>query len=261
MQNYVFAIPLFILGWVSGALLDYLADILPIRRQSCEPFCLKCGKPMQWKNYFFWPRKCPHCNSRRPWRTWIVEVLTVVGVFWLWIAPPHKIGFVIGLALLLYFGLIVIIDIERHMILQWVCLAGVAFGVIVGTWLNGLEEAIIGGVIGFVTMLVLYYAGKVILKWIARRRTDANSQNKDALGLGDVILGGIIGLLLGYKVILTGLVVAVLIGSLYSLVYLLMLFITRRYKILTMIPYGPFLIASAIFILYIPNASTVLSAL
>ncbi len=189
-----------------------------------------------------------------------MEILAVVGAVWLWMTPPYKIGFVVGLALLLYFGLIVIIDIEHRLILQWICLAGGIIGVVIGTWINGFFEAIIGGVIGFGTMLVLYFAGKLILKLIARKRTGVSQGKKEALSLGDVILGGIIGLMLGYKVILTALVIAVFIGSIYSLVYLVIMVTTRRYRMLSMIPYGPFLIASTVFLLYFPKAAAVLAA-
>jgi leader peptidase (prepilin peptidase)/N-methyltransferase len=254
------AIPVLLLGWACGAFLNYLADILPISRPTAAPFCTSCGESMCWRNYFLWPRKCVFCNALRPWRTWIVEILAVIGAAWLWLSPPDHFGFVPGLALLLYFGLIVIIDIEYRMILHWVSLAGCVIGLSVGIWMHGISETFFGGVIGFVTMLVLYFAGNLILRLITRKPKDAGEGKREALGFGDVILGGIIGLMLGYKVILTGLAVAVLIGSVYSLLYLVLLVTTRRYRMLTMIPYGPFLIASALFMLYFPKVAAALTA-
>jgi prepilin signal peptidase PulO-like enzyme (type II secretory pathway) len=253
------AILVIITGWASGALLNYLADILPLQRRSFAPVCVKCGKPMSWKNYFIWPRQCASCHSLRPWRTWIVELVALVGVVLLWFEPPAHLGFIAGLALLLYFGLIVIIDIEHRLILHTLSIAGGILGCGLGAWMHGFTETLLGGAIGFATMLVLAYAGKVILKLLTRRRAGTGEARDEALGFGDVILGGIVGLLLGYQVILTGLVVAVFIGSIYSFLYLILLVITRRYQRLSMIPYGPFLIASAVFILYFANAPALLA--
>lgn len=262
MDGFVFPILALLLGWASGVLLNYLADTLPLERRSAAPVCLKCGKPMDLKNYFLWPRKCASCSARRSWRTWIVEILAAGGGLWLWLAPPDRLGFVLGLALLMYCGLIVIIDVEHRLILHTVSLAGAIFGFGIGIWMHGVWEALLGGATGFGAMLLLYYAGKGILKIISKNMPPSGGSDevKEALGFGDVILGGIIGLLLGYQMILTGLVVAVFIGCIYSFLYLFLLVITRHYKMLNMIPYGPFLVASAVILLYFPEAAAVLAA-
>ncbi len=256
MAFYTLLVSIMILGWAGGALLNYLADLVPTRRETAVPFCTKCGKPMAWKNYLLWPRKCTFCKSSRSWRTWFVELLAMGSALWLWLSPPVHLGFVVGLALLLYFGLIVMIDIEHHLVLLWMCLVGGVIGLAVGAWTNGILETIIGGVVGFITMLVLFYAGKLLLKWLTRKQKDEGKRNDEALGFGDVILGGVVGLLLGYKVILTGLVIAIFIGSLYSIIYLFVLLVTRRYHKLTMIPYGPFLIAGTLVLLYFPGVAS-----
>jgi leader peptidase (prepilin peptidase)/N-methyltransferase len=259
MQYPIMLVPVLFVGWVSGAFLNYLADILPYGSRSATPFCTKCGRQMTWKNYFLWPRRCGFCDTRRSRRTWIVETLALVAAVWLWLAPPDRFGFFVGLFLLMYFGLIVIIDIEHRLILHWVSLTGLIIGIGLGVWTHGISQTIFGGVIGFGTMLVLFYAGKLILKLITRKQAGAGEEQREALGFGDVILGGIIGLILGLNVILWGLVFAVFIGSIYSFFYLVSLVISKRYKTLSMIPYGPFLIASAVFILYFPKVAAVLT--
>jgi prepilin signal peptidase PulO-like enzyme (type II secretory pathway) len=296
MGSYLYPVLALLFGWACGILLNYLADTLPLEKWSAAPVCLKCGRPMDLKNYCLWPRKCTSCGTRRSWRTWIVEILAASGGLWLWLAPPDRLGFVVGLALLMYCGLIVIIDIEHRSILHTVSMAGAILGFGIGVWMHGAWETLLGGVIGFGTMLLLFYAGKGILKIIGMNksisensrasaylgvrseashtqisdinnfRTDTKpgsaetEEVKEALGFGDVILGGIIGLMLGYQMILTGLVVAVFIGCIYSFLYLFLLVITRQYKMLSMIPYGPFLVASAVILLYFPEAARVLAA-
>lgn len=71
-----------------------------------------------------------------------------------------------------------------------------------------------------------------------------------ALGFGDVNLSGVLGLMLGWPIILFGLGVAVLIGGAVSLVYIIVKLITRRYQALMALPYGPFLVLGAVLFIY-----------
>jgi hypothetical protein len=57
-------------------------------------------------------------------------------------------------------------------------------------------------------------------------------------------------LILGWPGIVLGLVVAVLAGGVVSILYLIYMMITDRLKAFSAIPYAPFLILSAFFLLY-----------
>jgi leader peptidase (prepilin peptidase)/N-methyltransferase len=72
-----------------------------------------------------------------------------------------------------------------------------------------------------------------------------------ALGFGDVNFAGILGLLLGWPGISAGLLFTVLAGGLISLLIILGMLITKKYKAFTAIPYAPFLILSAFYLLYL----------
>jgi len=63
-----------------------------------------------------------------------------------------------------------------------------------------------------------------------------------------------LGLLLGWPGIVAGLVLAILLGGVISLFYLLVMLVLRKYKAFTAIPYGPFLVASAILLLFFKDA-------
>jgi leader peptidase (prepilin peptidase) / N-methyltransferase len=86
------------------------------------------------------------------------------------------------------------------------------------------------------------------MKMVARKR--GQMIDDVALGFGDVNLSGVLGLMLGWPLILVGLVVAVLIGGVVSLVYILIKLITRKYHAFMALPYGPFLITGAIVLIY-----------
>jgi leader peptidase (prepilin peptidase)/N-methyltransferase len=246
-----------LLGWAGGALVNYLADVLPLNMRLAAPGCLSCGKPLPLANYLVWPRRCPACGRHRTWRTWVVELLAVGVALWLWQSPPQRLGFVLGLALLVYFGLVAVIDLEHRLILLPLSLAGVALGLAAGTWLQwqktgSLGQAValtlLGGAAGFAVMLLLYFLGGLFARWAARRKGEIIDE--EALGFGDVHLGLILGLFLGWPAILIGLVTGIFFGGVAGFLYLIVLWIAGRHRWFAAIPYGPYLIAGAVFLLY-----------
>ena len=238
-----------LLGLIGGVIVNYFSDVLPTRRKLVAPFCIYCQSPQPISNYFFWPRRCDECGKRRKNRTWIVELLYIITTLWLWINPPQNLGFEIGYMLLLYFGVVVVIDIEHHLILHPVSLVGGVIGFIIGVWLHGFIPTVIGGAAGFTLMLLLYILGYQFSKLIYR--FNKKTITDDALGFGDVMLGGVLGLLLGWPGIILGLVLAILMAGLFSLLYIIIMLILGRYRSLTAIPYGPFMVAGTASLLFL----------
>jgi prepilin signal peptidase PulO-like enzyme (type II secretory pathway) len=166
----------------------------------------------------------------------------------MWIFPPDKLGFYTGLILLGYFAVIVIIDIEHRIILHPVSLFGILICGGIGIWLHGVFRTFIGGLTGFGLMLLLYYLGIIVVRIRAKTRIDLTE--REALGFGDVNLAGLMGLILGWPAILVGLVLAILSAGLVSFFYVLLTLVQHRYSANLAIPYGPFLILGAVFLLY-----------
>ncbi len=241
----------FLLGLLAGELVNYLADTLPYRRRITAPFCPVCGSELSWHNYFIWPRRCHVCGTRRLWRIWIVDVIATITAVWLWLSPPNNLNFLTGFLVLIYFGLVTVIDLEHRLILHPVSVAGAILGLIIGIWSHGLLPTIIGGVAGFGIMFILYMMGNFFVKLMSRRQ--GKEIEEDALGFGDVNLSGVLGLILGWPGILVGLILAILIGGFVSLVYMIGMLVTRRFQFFRAIPYGPFLITGATLILFFRN--------
>jgi leader peptidase (prepilin peptidase)/N-methyltransferase len=237
-----------IFGWLVGVLVNYLSDILPIKRRLGSPICVACHDPMPALNYLLWPRRCPECWSRRPWRVWVVEVMYIVAAVWFWQNPPHLLPFWPGFLLLAFFGVVFVIDMEHRLILHMVSIFGAVLGLLLGIYMRGLWMTLLGGVVGYGLMLGLYWFGGVFANWLARRRGEVLTEV--ALGFGDVNLAGVLGLLLGWPGIIAGLLLAIIIGGVVSILYLLLMVILRRYHTFMAIPYGPFMVISAIFLLF-----------
>jgi prepilin signal peptidase PulO-like enzyme (type II secretory pathway) len=189
-----------ILGWISGVIINYVSDVLPHRRRLVAPFCTNCEKPQPFFNYFLWPRKCPYCDHKRTFRSWIVEILTILAALWLWTQPNLVLGFWLSILVVIYFGTVVIIDLEHHLIMHPVSLVGSILGLIIGIQLHGVINTLLGGLAGFGAMLGLYLFGVLFARYVVRR--NQAGFNDEALGFGDVILGGILGLFLGWPGIL-----------------------------------------------------------
>jgi leader peptidase (prepilin peptidase)/N-methyltransferase len=251
MMMSEFLLP-FLVGWISGAVINYLSDTLPATRRLSRPFCLVCGTKIGLSNYFIWPRRCNECGEPRPGRVWMVELILIFSSIWLWKNSPADLGFWTGIVLLAYFILVTVIDLEHRLILHITSLAGLLFGLWVGIRLHGFVPTFVGGVAGFVLMLALYYSGFLYLR-ISRKLRGTDPGETEALGFGDVNLSGVIGLLLGWPGILLGLILAILLAGFVSLFYLLYLLASRRYHPNSALPYGPFLAISAVILLYLRN--------
>jgi prepilin signal peptidase PulO-like enzyme (type II secretory pathway) len=164
--------------------------------------------------------------------------------------------------ILIYFGIITIIDLEHRLILHPTSLFGAALGVIVGTYiyskkfslLASVGQSLLGGLIGFGVMFLLYQLGTLVTRYRARKMQAAGQADdeEEALGGGDVYLLGVLGLMVG-PLVTAVLVYGVLLGGLVSIILLIMLLIQRRYSsdaLMLFIPYGPYFIMVAFIKLF-----------
>ncbi|MCB9136129.1 MAG: prepilin peptidase [Anaerolineales bacterium] len=242
-----------LLGLFSGMLVNYLADILPVRRRFAPPICLNCGQRFALANYLFWPRRCEHCHQRRTRRMWVVEILGAVLALWLVYAPEanQRLGILLGSVVLIYFAMIVVIDYEHRLILHPTSWFGVLLGLVVGIKLNGVSATLLGGAVGYGVMYVLYYLGALFTKLMARLQ--GRTIDEVALGFGDVNLTGVLGLMVGWPLMLVALFLSVLTAGLMGGLLLLSKMVSRKYRsFMVAMPYGPFLILGAFLMLFLP---------
>lgn len=252
-MDFILAIPL-LLGWLSGWLVNYLADVLPFSHKLSRPVCVACQTTFGWADILLF-RNCPNCGKRRGPRTLIVQAVMTVAPVLIWIFPGQSLPFPLAFILLVYLAVVLLIDLEHRLILHPVSIAGAVLGLGIGIFLRGRQSipdgiisTLLGGAAGFGIMLVFYFFGELFVKQMSKKR--GLSADEVALGFGDVNLSGILGLLLGWRVIFACLFFAILAGGLVSLVIIVGMLIAKKYKTFTAIPYAPFLIISAFYFLF-----------
>ena len=174
----------------------------------------------------------------------------ILASIFIWYYPPAQLNYILGLLVLTYFGVVVVIDLEHRLILHPVSLVGALLGLIVGTIAHGLTATLLGGLAGLVIMGFLYFVGTLFAKYRAKKL--GRDDDEEALGFGDVILAGVLGLMLGWPFIWFGLLLGILAGGLISIIVITYLLITKKYQTMSFfIAYGPYLILGAALVMFI----------
>ncbi|MFT3895226.1 MAG: prepilin peptidase [Anaerolineales bacterium] len=196
----------------------------------------------------------------------MVQLLTVASFVYLWLFPSKALGIPLGMIVLVYFGIITVIDLEHRLILHSTSIVGAVIALIAGIYLNsrlhgnnllvGAGYSLLGGAFGFGIMFLFYQLGAVVARYRARKLQAAGQADDDeeALGGGDVFLLGVLGLMLGWPIIWDTLLLGILLGGLVSFLFLTVLIVRRKYSseaLMTFIPYGPYFIAGAFFKLFL----------
>ena len=245
-----------LLGLITGGGINAMADSLPYLRKPALPRCPHCGQarpPAAWLGLTAGALRawhCPQCAQPRGYRTIVVELASILGALLLYWRDPSAASFWPGTLVGAVFLLIMVIDIEHRLILEAISVPSmVIFGLIgIIDPARGIGKTLIGGLAGFAFVLLLYFLGSLFSRLMARVR--GRELEEVAFGFGDVMLAAVIGLIVGYPGVIVALFLGVFTAGFYSLIYLLVAMLRRRYTPFMAIPYGPFLILGASFVYY-----------
>jgi leader peptidase (prepilin peptidase)/N-methyltransferase len=238
-------------GVVGGLLVNLLADTLPREQWRWRAgACPKCDAALPVWRYV--PvigsvrlgRHCPQCQERLPRRHFWVDLAAPVLLLcifwrvatsppgWLPVGPLFALYGVVSLALLLIF----VIDFEHHLILDVVTyplivvLLGLGFAFSHHVLFFMLVGALIAGSL---------FGGLYLIAYLV--------YHTDALGLGDVKLAVLVGLLIGWPQIIPALFYGCLMGAAVGMLLLMSGKANRQ----TMIPLGTGLSAGAFLALFL----------
>jgi leader peptidase (prepilin peptidase)/N-methyltransferase len=140
-------------------------------------------------------------------------------------------------------------DIEARVVLHPVSIAGAVIGLADGWYSWGLVSRLLGGLFGFCFMYVIYWIGIKLSRYTAKKRGEEIEE--EPMGFGDVNLSGVLGLTLGWPGVVAGLMLGILAGGAFSLLFIIQKMISKEFKLFQTIPYAPFLVIGAVIIILI----------
>jgi prepilin signal peptidase PulO-like enzyme (type II secretory pathway) len=234
-------------GCLVGLLINTLADVLPAARRLSLPTCPECDGVYAFKDYVLaW--RCAQCGRRHPARHGVVLVVSVAACVALVLFPVSGLPWLAWLPLLVFLGVIFVIDLEQRLVLFQTSLFGLGLCLVYGWVLHGLSSTLLGGLAGFAIMLAFFLLGALFSRIVGLLR--GKKVGEVAFGFGDVFAGTFLGLLTGWPLIAGAIVIGLLVFSAFSIVYLGVLLATKRYRAFgNPLPLTPFLILGAVVML------------
>lgn len=238
-------------GYIAGAMVSLVSDWFYVRRQFLGDFTVDELHKAGWVKYLAWPffvRTVPFTHKIR---VLLVEVVYIMLAWWMWFYTPERVELWWGIPVLIYFGVVIVMDMEYRVVLHPISIAGAILGVLVGIYLRGVWVTLLGGVAGFSVMFLLYKLGEFFMNWVNRRRDEM--VDEVALGYGDVNMAGVVGLFLGWPPIILGLLVAIFSAGVVSILFIVISLVIRRFRAFAAMPYAPFLALAALVMLFFPQ--------
>jgi leader peptidase (prepilin peptidase)/N-methyltransferase len=232
MYTVQLSILIILLGLVIGSFLNVCIYRIPLNRTDVKgrSLCPACGNVIPWYlnipvfSYIFLRGRCKSCGAPISFRYPLVEILNALLTYGAFL----RFGFTVpALLAAAFFAILIVvsfIDLDHQIIPDGLAVCILILGVFnffYGTFVFGESWTVyVFGI--FAASLPLYLLGLLF---------------PDSLGGGDVKLMAAAGLFLGWKLIL----LALLLGDFIALIYVLALFVQRKFRRETPIPFGPFL--------------------
>lgn len=222
-----------LLGLFVGSFLNVCIDRLPRGQSIINPpsHCSTCNHKLGILDLvplfsYLWLRgRCRSCRARIPTRIPVVEGAT--GLLFTFLYWKFGLGLELGISLIYASLLIVIfvIDLEHQLVLDKVTYPAMALALAFSFFWPGLGviSALQGGVLGLAIMA---------LPFVLYRR---------GMGMGDIKLGALVGLMSGFPLVFVALLLAMISGGLVAAILL----ISGIKKRTDPIPFAPFLATSA----------------
>ncbi len=238
-----------VLGFGAGILVNLLADALPQDRPALPARCTACGGQASFINKYVFFEKCKACQAAAGVRRWLVQLGLPFAFLLLWFFPPRNLNPVLAMGILTYILVVFVIDVEHREVITITSLAGLILAAVTGFIYRGISDTLLGGAVGLAVMLVFYWLGKLFIALLSRVKGEA--VDEVALGMGDVHISLILGLFVGWPMVLFLLMLAILGGGVVSAGIILVQKLRKRYQPLAAIPYTPFLLVAGAVLLYL----------
>lgn len=233
-------------GLVIGSFLNVVIHRLPRGMSVVRPrsSCPHCGAPIAWYDnlpvlsYLALRGRCRHCRAPIALRYPLVEVATAA----LLVAVSLRFGASLAGAEAAVFALLLlplgVIDLEHHLLPDWLTLPGIALGLAFSAagGLVTVGNALVGALLGAALPLLVIVLYRLI-------------RGVEGMGLGDVKLLAMIGGFLGWR----GVLLTLCLGACAGAAVGVGLVAAGRGRADTELPFGTFLAAAALLVLFFGN--------
>lgn len=236
----------FLLGACLASFSGVIIDRIPNKQSIVKPasHCPNCNNYLKWYDnipilsFLILRGKCRYCGQKIGLFYFFLEVLGGVGFLLVFLRFGINYNTILGFLLCFLFLVIGGIDYKTHYIydlslIGFFILSALSYVIPQCLNLTFDPSGLIGLAVGFIFFLLV----KIIARLIAKQ---------EALGMGDVFLLGIAGLLLGWQGLIIALLVASILGSLIEVT----LIIIKKKNRNSEIAFGPYLVLG-IFIAYL----------
>lgn len=221
---------LFVFGLIIGSFINVLVLRLQANRSlGGRSECWVCHKQLKWHHniplvsFIVLKGRCAWCHEKISWQYPVVELGTaLVMALGGWFYQGGDVKWLIGYLVLSFFSIsLFIYDYKWQLLPDILTYTGAGAMLVINIW-RGLDwyHLIVGALVAVGFFLVQYLLSKGT--W---------------LGLGDVILGLLVGLALGWPNVIIALILAYWLGAIMSLILL----IGRKKSWRSQIPFGTFL--------------------
>jgi len=227
-----------ILGAAIGSFLNVVIDRLPASKSIAYPpsSCDACQHRLSWPDlfpvfsYLFLRGRCRYCKAKIPQRVFWVELgtgLLTAGLFWRFGWKPILPVMIVYCSALIAIALI---DLKDQLIFPAIVFPVALVALVVNffipklySWHNFLF-GLLGAAFGYIFLLLAFFLSKLILK-------------KEGMGLGDVYMAAMMGLMAGFPNIIVALFGGIILGGLTAI----FLVSAKKKSTKDVIPFGDFL--------------------
>lgn len=238
MSQLILVVIFFTVGLFIGSFLNVLIDRIARNEKffSGRSYCEACRHPLSWRDliplfsFIFLRGKCRYCQEKIPVWLPVVELTTGLAFAFTYYISQDSFPLLVFLRLVLACFVIILFfaDLKYRLVYDIVIypaiLTGLVYQLVFFNWSLPINYL----VTPFLTAAFFFF-----LYLITKKR---------GMGLGDVQIGFFMGLLLGWPKIIVALYFAFLTGALVGII----LMITKKAKMKSAVPFGPFLLTGTV---------------
>jgi len=232
-----------IFGAMIGSFLNVCIHRLPKEESIVRPgsHCPKCKTPIRFYDnipllsYLLLGGKCRHCKAPISIQYPIVEAITALSSFFLFITFGVSLSFIYYFSFVAALIAITVIDLYHQIIPDVISLPGIVIGLLGSLVIPQITfwSSFIGVLSGGGSLFLV----ATVYQWLFKR---------EGMGGGDVKLLAMIGAFLGWKAVILTIFLSSFIGSIIGITVMLIKGKDFKYAI----PFGPFLAAGAVISLF-----------